>query len=100
MTGFLHSFEIKRLAGFCAVATCLILLVAFSVPAQKFSGQLTGTVLDPQGSAIAGATVTVTQPATGTLRTVTTSSEGNYSIPDLPIGIYKVVVTQSGFKET
>jgi len=100
MTGFLHSFEIKRLAGFCAVVTCLILLVAFSVPAQKFSGQLTGTVLDPQGSAIAGATVTVTQPATGTLRTVTTSSEGNYSIPDLPIGIYKVVVTQSGFKET
>src|SRR4051794_20814896 len=100
MTGFLHSFEIKRHFGFLAVLTCLILLAAFSVPAQKFSGQLTGTVLDPQGAAVPGATVTVTQPATGTVRTVTTSGDGNYSIPDLPIGIYRIVVTQSGFKET
>jgi len=100
MTGFLHSFEIKRLAGFCAVVTCLILLVAFSVPAQKVSGQINGTVFDPQGSAIPDATVTAVQVETGLTRTITSSQEGNFSLTDLPIGTYKVSVSKSGFKST
>src|SRR5438034_6187752 len=83
-----------------SVAWCLALLLAFSVPAQKSSGQISGTVLDPQGAAIPDATVTVTQPATGLLRTVTTSSDGNFSVTDLPIGVYRISVTKTGFKET
>jgi hypothetical protein len=78
----------------------LMLFAVTSVSAQKFSGQLTGTVSDQQGAAIPDATVTVTQPATGAVRTVMTSSDGNYSIPDLPIGIYRINVTKSGFKAT
>ena len=81
----------------------ILLLAVFAVPsvsAQKFSGQLTGTVSDQQGAAIPDATVTVTQPATGVVRTVMTSGDGNYSIPDLPIGVYRINVTKSGFKAT
>lgn len=83
-----------------AVSTCLVLLMTFSVSAQKTSGQISGTVLDPRGAAIPDATVTVTQAATGLLRTASTSNDGNYSVTDLPIGIFRVSVTKTGFKET
>jgi hypothetical protein len=93
------SVVLKVLAIF-AVVPCLILLLTFSVPAQKTSGQISGSVLDPNGAVVADATVKATQVGTGLERTATTSSEGNYSIPDLPIGVYRLSVTKSGFKET
>ena len=83
-----------------AVSACLILLLVFSVSAQKSSGQISGTVLDPQGAAIPGATVSVTQSAAALQRSVMTNDDGNYSVTDLPIGIYRIAVTKSGFKET
>src|SRR5690349_23815384 len=82
------------------VLTLLVLLLALSVPAQKTSGQISGTVLDPQGAAVPDATVTATEVGTGLVRTITTTQEGNYSLPDLPIGTYRVSVTKQGFKET
>src|SRR4051812_22020481 len=83
---------LKALATFTALP-CLMLLLAFSVSAQKTSGQINGSVLDPQGAAIPAATVTVTQTDTGLSRTATTSDDGNFSVTDLPIGIYRVAVT-------
>ncbi len=64
------------------------------------SGQITGTVTDPNGAAVPGATITVTSLATGETRSVTTSSDGNYVFANLAIGMYNLKVTQSGFKET
>src|SRR5829696_363982 len=93
------SAVLKNLA-ILAIIPCLILLLTFSVSAQKTSGQINGTVLDANGAAIPDATVTVTQIGTNAQRTVTTNEEGNYTVPDLPIGIYKVSVTKTGFKET
>jgi hypothetical protein len=90
---------LKVLAIF-AVVPCLILLLTFSVSAQKTSGQISGSVLDPNGAVVADATVKATQAGTGLERTVTASSDGNYVIPDLPIGVYRLSATKIGFKET
>ena len=64
------------------------------------SGQISGNVTDQSGAAVPDATVTATQTATGEIRTVTTSADGNYTIQNLDIGTYRVTVTKTGFKET
>lgn len=64
------------------------------------SGQIAGNVSDQNGAAIPDATVTVTQLGTGATRTLTSSQEGNYSIANLAIGVYKLTISKTGFKET
>ncbi len=74
--------------------------VAISAMAQSDTARLQGTVTDPQGGAIAGATVTVTNTGTGRQSTVTSNELGYYSVPALPPGNYRVEVTSKGFKKT
>jgi outer membrane receptor protein involved in Fe transport len=76
----------------------LLLLVSASLTAQTFRGTILGTVTDPQGAVVAGAQVTVRNVNTGLERTTQTSADGSYSVPELPIGTYNVVATQSGFQ--
>lgn len=59
-----------------------------------------GTVVDSNGSAIANATVTITDQNTGASRTVQTDSSGNYSVAGLPPGPYSIAVAAQGFKTT
>jgi Carboxypeptidase regulatory-like domain len=66
--------------------------------AQTFRGTILGTVTDATGAAITGAKVTVKNVGTGLTRTVTTSDDGSYSVPELPIGTYSVTVEMTGFK--
>jgi hypothetical protein len=75
-----------------------VLLAAVSLSAQTFRGTILGTVTDPQGAVLAGATVTVKNVGTGLERTTNTSADGSYSLPELPIGTYTVTVTQTGFQ--
>src|SRR5688572_499888 len=77
---------------FCAVAT--------SVFAQSNKGDIVGTVNDTAGSAVVDASVTALKVDTGATRTVNTDDSGNYQIPLLDIGIYKVTVTKQGFQTT
>jgi len=88
-----------RVLTFLALSA-IILVFSIAVPAQKTSGQITGTVLDPQGAAVPDATVTAVQIGTNVTRTITTNQDGNYSLADLPIGGFRVSVTKQGFKET
>ena len=83
-----------------AVLPTLILMSAGLVSAQRTSGQLTGTVTDPNGAAVVGATVTATQTGINLQREATTNEDGNFSITDLPIGTYRLSVKGSGFKES
>jgi hypothetical protein len=76
----------------------LLLLASSSLLAQTFRGTILGTVTDPQGAVIAGASVTVRNVDTGLERTTQTSEDGSYAVPELPIGTYNVTVTQSGFQ--
>jgi hypothetical protein len=75
-----------------------IFLVSTIALAQTFRGTILGTVSDPSGNVVAGATVKVHNIGTGLERTATTSADGSYAIPELPIGMYSVTVSQSGFQ--
>ena len=68
--------------------------------AQQTLGSLNGTVMDPSGAAIPGATVTITDEAIGVTRTAVSQANGFYQIFNLPIGTYKVSVTHDGFETT
>jgi hypothetical protein len=71
---------------------------AISVLAQATAtAELRGTITDPNGSALAGATVTATDNNKGTTRTVTTDADGNYVILSLLPSTYTVKVTANGF---
>lgn len=91
------NFRIRNLLG---ALMCLVFFLAVPVLAQKTSGQLSGTVFDVGGGALPDATIVVTQVGTGSQRTVTSSSEGSFTVADLPIGIYRISVTKNGFKES
>lgn len=65
---------------------------------QEFRGTVTGTVSDPNGAAVAGATVVVKNAATNVSQTVTTNEEGSYTVPFLLPGKYSISVTNEGFK--
>jgi hypothetical protein len=81
-----------RLALFC------LLFCSAALLAQTFRGTILGTVTDPGGAVIANAKVLARNVNTGMERTTSTSGDGSYSIPELPIGTYTVTVTQSGFQ--
>jgi len=79
------------------------LFACLSLPAALFAqgttATISGKVTDGTGATIAGATVTATNIQTNVPRSATTLSDGSYSIPFLPIGTYKVDVTNVGFKK-
>ena len=71
------------------VVVCLCFAAAAA--AQTDRGTLTGTVLDSSGAVVPGATVKAVHVATNFERTVTTSADGAYAIPQLPVGAYVIV---------
>jgi hypothetical protein len=80
------------------IVLVFVLLAAVSLSAQTFRGTILGTVTDPSGAVVAGASVTVKNVGTGLERTTETSADGSYSLPELPIGTYTVTVTLTGFQ--
>ena len=68
-----------------------------AVQAQTVTGTVTGTVLDPSGAAVPGATVTIVNVATGVRTPATSNQTGVYSVRFLPIGAYRVEVEAAGF---
>jgi len=75
-----------------------VLLSTAMLVGQTFRGTVLGTVTDPSGAVVAGATVKVRNVGTGLERTTTTSADGSYAVPELPIGTYSVTVAQAGFQ--
>jgi hypothetical protein len=85
------------------ISLSLLILIVFSFSAvamaqsQATSGQIVGTVKNPNGELIPGATVTVTNPATGVTQTLVTNAEGGFLAVSLPPGDYTIEVTAAGF---
>src|SRR6266446_3279366 len=93
--------RIKRMTVLlvCSFA-CLFALVSFyatDASCQAVSATLIGRITDASGGSIAKASVTVLNLATGFSRSAQSSDNGEYSIPALPAGEYKVTVEFSGF---
>jgi hypothetical protein len=73
--------------------------IAFSAFAQSDRGTITGTISDPAGAVIAGAAVEAKNIDTGSVYTAASTSTGNYTIAQLPVGNYEVSVAVAGFKK-
>jgi hypothetical protein len=77
----------------------LILLVGVTLTANAQStAVLQGSVFDPNGNGVPGAKVTATNQGTGVGFPTVSDSSGNYLFPSLPIGLYRVEVSASGFE--
>ena len=76
----------------------LLLFAPASVVAQRTSGTILGIVTDSTGADVAGAKVTVTHLGTQAAQTVTANNHGEYQVPGLPDGSYKLEASASGFK--
>jgi Carboxypeptidase regulatory-like domain len=86
---------------YCGLAVSLLFAFCFSLRslhAQAVGGgQIQGLVTDSTGSAVPGATVSITQTESGLKRTVTSGSDGGYLLPNLPVGPYQLLITSNGF---
>jgi len=85
----------------CSIFACFVLLLACAAPSSAQTaetGALTGTVTDPSGAVISGASITLTSTATGQTRTTTTDANGSYKFSFLQPGTYAVTFSASGFK--
>ncbi len=80
-----------------AVALAFTLLSVPPASAQTFRGAIQGTVTDQTGAAVPGAAVTATNTGTGLARSVTTDATGNYFLSELPLGVYDLSATLTGF---
>lgn len=79
----------------------LVLGLAATGFAQSDRGGIAGTVKDPGGAFVPNAQVEITNQATGVVeRTVTTNSDGQFSVTSLPVGLYRVAITATGFANT
>src|SRR5215217_2715905 len=82
-----------------AFATCaFVLLLTSTVAWAQATAELNGRVTDESNAVLPGVTVTATQTATGFTRTVTTDDAGNWVMPNVPTGPYKLEVSLQGFK--
>ena len=79
-----------------ATAVVLAFLVCAG-HAQTFRGAISGAVTDPSGAVIPNAQVKATETATGLEHNTLTTTDGEFSFQDIPLGIYKVTVTAAGF---
>ncbi len=68
-----------------------------AVFAQQTNGTILGRVLDAQGAAVPGVSVTAKNPQTGYIRTVVSDTGGVYRLSALPVGQYEITVELAGF---
>ncbi len=86
-----------RILRKCIGILGVILLLGIRASAQFDTGRITGTIYDPSGAVIPGATVTIRNVGTGITTTVHSNSSGGFVVSALPFGDYVVTATAPGF---
>src|SRR6516165_11489282 len=81
----------------CLVLFCLFIACG-ALFGQAAAGAITGTVSDPAGAVVAGAVVSARNTETGVSYPAATTTTGNYTITQLPVGTYEISVKVPGFK--
>ena len=84
--------------GLCVLALVLCVGGSLAFAQGTNASQITGTVTDPSGAVLPGATVNAKHMATGVVTPTVTNAEGVFTLPSLPIGTYEVTITLEGFK--
>ncbi|HUO28003.1 MAG TPA: carboxypeptidase regulatory-like domain-containing protein [Bryobacteraceae bacterium] len=88
-----------RRAVMAALPAIVSVLFVQVLPAQSIiSGDITGTVTDPSGASLPGATVVLNNSGTGATQSATTNAQGLYRFALIPPGTYNVSVAASGFR--
>src|SRR6476469_4635614 len=82
---------------FCFTLLAFAILAPLAIQAQT-KGSLSGTVTDPAGAVVPGASVTIKNNATSAVRTATTGDNGVFQLSDVDPGTYTVMVENAGFK--
>jgi len=80
------------------ISIIIVWMMSFTAFGQ-FTSSISGTIHDPDGAVISGATIIVKNIATGAEFKVTSSSNGIYTVPSLGAGVYVVTVSAPGFKQ-
>jgi hypothetical protein len=83
-------------SGFLTLVSMILLTVA--AIAQGTSGSVSGSVTDPTGAILPGATVKILNSVSGYTRTTTTDSAGQYRFFNIPFNPYRITVTNVGFE--
>lgn len=98
-------FRLQSVAIACSLLiagafVCCNVAVPFAYAQTNISGDLAGTVTDPSGASIVGATVTVTNKSTGGVSQTKTNSTGGYRVSLLKPGEYTLRVSSPGFRDS
>jgi len=93
-----HPKGVFQRTGIPILAMFLVGIMSLPVKAQITSGTILGTITDPSGAAIPGASVTATNVDTGFERTAETVLSGDFTLVNMPLGNYKVKAEAKGFK--
>jgi hypothetical protein len=95
-----HSRSILLLSSQCAAVVILALILGTTAHAQIDRAELEGTVKDPSGAAVSGASVKIVAVDTGLSSEQKANAVGYYRFPGLAVGRYAVTVSSNGFKTT
>jgi hypothetical protein len=90
--------SLRNRVGATALLLALALFVPFAALAQTFRGGINGTVTDQSGAVVAGASVEAVETATNEVHKSISSSAGEFSFQEMPLGAYSITVTASGFQ--
>ena len=86
----------RLLRGLCV--SVIVLVLSSGSAAAQATGELAGRVTDESGGVLPGVTVAATQTDTGFSRSVVTDAEGNWVMPNMPTGPYRLEVSLQGFR--
>jgi len=93
MNFLLSARKLKLIATFALAVFTMLFVFSEPVMAQATTGTLKGSVVDPNGAAVAGASITIKNEATGVEQTGSATGEGNFTFPSLVPGKYTVSVS-------
>jgi hypothetical protein len=103
MKGHLRFLQLRSFCGHSILPVLLfafaVLLVAPFAGAQSTGGRIRGTVTDPSGGAVPGATLQLVNEGTHATREVQTGANGEYIFIEVPVGSYEIDLTLQGFKK-
>ena len=95
---FRSSHSLRTMLSTAALLLTLAFAVPFGARAQTFRGGINGTVTDQSGAVVPGAVVDAVEVATNTSHKTISSSGGEFSFQEMPLGTYAITVTASGFR--
>jgi hypothetical protein len=81
------------------VSVCILLCLGVAY-AQSDRGTITGTITDPSGGMVANASIEAKNMQTGVTYHAASSETGNYTLAQLPVGVYQLTATATGFKQS